>query len=253
MDPIQEYINLYNQNFSMSKIAKIYKIDRHRLSDILKANNIKIVNKRKRKYLPNHDYFENIDSEIKAYMLGFIFADGNVYKNRIKIEIRSYDKNILEIFSKEIYNYNLVKTILKSDSEYAFINIFSEKMKNDLSKYSCVPNKSKILKFPNILKEYYNHFIRGLIDGDGFISYKSRTIGLLATNDINLNIKNILNEIGINSFIAKAYKQDINVLNELRVKNKNSLNNLIDYLYKDATIYLERKYINAIEIKKMYV
>jgi len=244
---LDQYINLYNQNYSLSKISKIYNINRHNLSILLKDL---IVNKRRRKYFPNHNYFNNIDSEEKAYILGFIFADGNVYKNRIKIEISNIDKDILILISNQIYNQDLVKYSKKNNKDYCSLSIYSENIKNDLAKYSCVSNKSKILIFPNINEIYYKHFIRGLIDGDGFISLKTKTIGLLATNNINQYIKSILNKLNISCFIVKAYKQDINILNELRVKKQDSIIKLINYLYDNSTIFINRKYINALEIKK---
>jgi|688.fasta_scaffold729455_1 hypothetical protein len=251
---LQEYINLYNQNYSLTQIAKQYKMCRHNLAKILKPH-VNLINKRKRKYYPDNNYFNNIDSETKAYMLGFIFADGSVCKNsnRIKIEILNIDRSILEKFSMEIYKENLVKTRIKKENNktFAYLNIYSNQIKNDLSKYSCVPNKSKILTFPNINESYYNHFIRGLIDGDGFVSHKTKTIGLLSTNNINTKIKEIFNSLNINSFIIKANKQDKNILNEIRVKKQSSLLNLIDFLYNNSNIYLERKYDSAMKIKKI--
>lgn len=250
---LEEYINLYNQNYSLTQIAKQYKICRHNLAKILKPH-VSLINKRKRKYYLDDNYFQEINSEIKAYMLGFIFADGSVCKNsnRIKIEILDKDKSILEKFSHEIYKENLVKTRIKNKNTFAYLNIYSNQIKNDLAKYSCVPNKSKILTFPDIKEIYYNHFIRGLIDGDGFVSDKTKTIGLLSTNNINTKIKEIFNNLNISSFIIKANKQDKNILNEIRIKKQSSLLYLIDYLYNNSNIHLERKYNSAIKIKQAY-
>jgi len=169
-------VNSYKSGKSMSEISKLYKISRQSISKILKINNIQIINKRRRIYNPNHSFFSNINSESKAYMLGFIFADGSIYQNRIRIELSSKDKHILEIFSNEIYKLNLVKDFNKNNKSYCLLDIHSEQIKEDLKKYSCISNKSKILTFPNINQNLHNHFIRGLIDGDGFVSVNHPTL-----------------------------------------------------------------------------
>ena len=47
----------------------------------------------------NHSYFEKIDTEDKAYFLGFIYADGSIVTNKrnsLYIKIHSKDQHILE-------------------------------------------------------------------------------------------------------------------------------------------------------------
>lgn len=47
-------------------------------------------------YKINENYFEKIDSENKAYWIGFISADGNVYKNKLSIELNNKDDELLK-------------------------------------------------------------------------------------------------------------------------------------------------------------
>ncbi len=55
-----------------------------------------------RKKIYNENYFETIDSEDKAYFLGFIFADGCVtndskkYRYQLTLKLHSKDVGILE-------------------------------------------------------------------------------------------------------------------------------------------------------------
>ena len=61
-----------------------------------------------RKKTYNENYFETIDSEDKAYFLGFIFADGCVtndpkkYRYQLTLKLHSKDVGILEKFIKSI-------------------------------------------------------------------------------------------------------------------------------------------------------
>ena len=55
------------------------------------------------KYSVNDNYFENIDSEDKAYFLGFMMADGNLSKGqhteeyiRVNLHLQVSDIEILE-------------------------------------------------------------------------------------------------------------------------------------------------------------
>ena len=73
---VEEVIRLYTEdNLSASKISKLFNVDVATITNRLKVNNIE-VKKTHRKYLINKDYFEVIDTEDKAYWLGFLMADG---------------------------------------------------------------------------------------------------------------------------------------------------------------------------------
>src|SRR5688500_3425764 len=55
-----------------------------------------------RKYTINHDFIKTIDTEEKAYFLGFIFADGHndLNRSRISINLQYNDEDILIKFKK---------------------------------------------------------------------------------------------------------------------------------------------------------
>jgi len=135
---IERHLNeigvLYEQGSSLAKISNKLSIEYQALKKLFKDNNIKV---RKgydysRKYNLNENFFDKIDSEEKAYMLGFIYADGNnLFKiNRISIQLAKKDEDILIKFSKLLYNENIVKYTSKKNSKgnvfnYAYLNLFS--------------------------------------------------------------------------------------------------------------------------------
>lgn len=49
-------------------------------------------------------------------------------------------------------------------------------------------------------------------------------------------------ELDLNGRLCKAHKQDFDVMCEIRVKNYHQCKILLDWLYEDASIYLQRKY-----------
>lgn len=210
------------------------------------------------RYTFNNTIFNKIDTEEKAYWLGFLYADGNVSskRNRITIQINAKDKELIYKFLN----------FLNSDYKPSFpgdhirLEINSKDIKLDLIKLGCVPCKSKILKFPNISQlhiEYYNHFIRGYFDGDGCIwngkrktmflkNNKTRIIhnvkfNLTGTIDMIENIHNILISENIINKTKLNYSKKINNCIQLEQSGRVKINNIYRYLYNKATIFLTRK------------
>lgn len=96
----ENIINDYSSLISIHKIAEKYKISPSTVSAILKRNNVKIVGSEKfnQKYTLNEHYFDTIDTQEKAYIIGLLMADGCVHKNTISISLQEDDGYILESF-----------------------------------------------------------------------------------------------------------------------------------------------------------
>lgn len=210
----------------------------------------------------NHDYFENIDSEHKAYWLGFIYADGSItkkvyekgsYTYRLRMELMFEDKYILEQMAldlesdlkpKEYYNDTSHFEGYNKPKHTAYIMFSSKKMGEDLVKLGVVPNKTFILKsLPNIPDNLMKHFIRGYFDGDGSVYLtKDNTIktAFYGTHDFINSIQDFLiKELGLT-------KKKITDQKEANVSfvgmAKQESEKLYHYMYDEATIFLNRKY-----------
>ena len=217
----------------------------------------------------NYNYFDKIDTEEKAYWLGFIFADGNISRSeyikkdgklkkgvyRIEISLKSDDIHHLEKLKKAINyekNIKISKTSFRSERCRLFFN--NKHMWNILNSYGCTPNKSLNLKFPDIkIFEDNNliiHFIRGYIDGDGCISYnninKTRmSIKILGTYDFLYNLQK-------NLPLEKDNKiNQIENIFELSYNDRRGLY-VCSKLYKNANIYLDQKYNRYLEYCRLY-
>lgn len=245
---INEILNDYKNKMSIRKISQKYNINRTDISLLIKQNNINIS---KRLITLDETYFETINTEEKAYWLGFLYADGNVNKNNIEISLKYDDIEHLEKFKKSLNSdvkitdgYRKCKVSTNPDKElrYARLIITSTKMTNDLIKLGCVPNKSLTLTFPTeeqVPNHLIRHFIRGYFDGDGCVSIdKSKTPSILfqvtGTYDMLINIKKFFN--------IKANVHKIINIHDLRCKGNKKAIEIFDILYKDANIYLQRKY-----------
>ena len=213
---------------------------------------------KKKRYSINKNYFSNIDTEEKAYWLGFLYADGCVRelkgKANVTIGLNPKDKEHLEKFKKCLDSDSPIRQYDHPKGLYStsVITINCTKMAYDLIKLGCVPNKTyEKIKMPDINDELKIHFIRGFLDGDGWISLKKHTKG--ANIGMVSNYKDIL--VDIQSFLEKN-----NIYSLLREEKKGhfTLNigksveqvKFLKLIYNNPKIYLDRKYINCQEIMK---
>ena len=189
--------------------------------------------------------FEIIDTEEKAYWLGFLYADGSVGSKEDKIELGLAEKDLKHIEKfKTFMNINNKISYREKTKSYR-MSFRSAKCKQDLIDKGCIPKKSLILDFPNenqVPKHLIRHFIRGYFDGDGWFTNTESCfqIGIIGTENFingflnsieNTNKDNKIFDVhrknGAKRYVFGAYDDVLNFLN---------------WIYKDSNIYLERKY-----------
>lgn len=154
-------------------LAKKYDVDVHTIYNILDRHNIE--RKTGMRSGCNENYFETIDNPNKAYLLGFITADGAItgkYSSSCSIEIHEKDVDLIYFAQKEINPNASITDCYYKEKRNKKISFNSKKLCQDLIKYGIVPNKSKIItRVPEeyISQELLPYYFRGLIDGDGCI------------------------------------------------------------------------------------
>ena len=127
-----------------------------------------------RKYNVNENYFNSINNNIGAYILGFISADGGVFNNRLTIAQSGDEGKILleKIKNKLNSNHTILsrkgKKIAHRDAHVLIIT--SPQIVKDLKNYNIIKNKKYNFKFPDLLDlKYLKPYIRGYFDGDGCV------------------------------------------------------------------------------------
>ena len=254
---VSKIISMYQEeHLGSKKIAKAFKMSPNRVIDILKINGIEITPSGYHVgYLEKVDqlYFKNIDSEHKAYWLGFLYADGynNEKDYQIELGLKLEDRYLLECFQKDTKSqYSIRDRVVelngKSFRQSRFA-IYSKQMSKDLSLLGCVQRKSLILEFPTenqVPPELVSHFMRGYFDGDGCISGSKFMIN--GTEDFLLKYISILREstkispAGSWSMDGKAYRW--------QHASKRDLKKIYSFLYADATVYMKRKQRRFLDI-----
>ena len=257
--------NMYEQHIGSSTIAKVIGKKTGTVTHYITKylGGLRSQSEANRKYVYNVNFFEEINTEEKAYWLGFIYADGYISKtasgHSFGISLSINDKEHLEKFKKSLSSNIEIRTYKNNsgytNNEYCRILISNKKIVSDLEKHGVVEHKTLILKKPDIDEKFFAHFIRGYLDGDGCISYcksnKSYTIKIVGTDSI-LNFIKIFIEKNTNCKINKFYKRrKDDIVSSLELGGNLQVRKVLDILYKDANIYLDRKferYRNLIEL-----
>lgn len=255
----EQIIDMYvNKNMSALKIAKEIGIHYSVIYISLHEWEVEIRDcKEMNGFNANKNFFEVINTEEKAYWLGFMYADGYITQDYVGIALSTEDIDHLYKFKTALNSNHNIKTY-EGSTTYARLIIKSEKMKNDLIINGCVYNKSLILKFPDsriLPKELIKHFIRGYFDGDGslVLSKGSNNFKICGTMEFLKEVINCFNTyIPEYRFNEKLYKRKKDNKNNYYISYGGRLKTytVMRWLYENSTIYLERKYKRYLKLKQ---
>lgn len=249
-----------NENLSEKQIIDKHNITIKVFNRIRKQNNIpkrlyKWVDRSKTIKFNDH-YFENIDSENKAYWLGFITADGGFRNSKgslqtLSIEISQIDIDHLEKFKHDLNSEHSIRKRSRFDKRTGntyygcSINISNRKFVNDLKIHGVTINKSKILKLPDLSSNLMRHYLRGLVDGDGcwHISQHNNQMVFEIVNPVKSFIEELINYFSFKCDLNK----DIKIIETsgafvFKYGGNIQCKRIFEYLYEDCNIYLDRKY-----------
>lgn len=246
----KELLELVKQKKSGKEIAKILNINYTCVHKKLRKLGINLYNYHNELKFDN-TVFDIIDTEEKAYWLGFLYADGSVSStsNQVELSLKASDKEHLEKYNKFLKNKKEIK-ILKArcdNREYMRCRcIVTDKHFHDnLISLGCIPKKSLILKFPDLTifstPSLIRHFIRGYVDGDGCLSYTKSgrlTIQILGTREFLETLNSLLPVKASNYTKNPKHKNNTYCISF----GCSSADCIAKYLYEDSTIYLDRKY-----------
>lgn len=213
---------------------------------------------KKSKYTYDELYFNSINSSEKAYWLGFFYADGYVSIGHYNGKESSYEASI-ELSEKDFLHLKKFVNCISGNipvnkfrkvcgtpakiHDFCSVRVYSKTMVFDLINDGVVQNKSFILKFPTCVKEeYMSHFIRGYFDGNGSVceNKKQKSVRCnftTASEDFAIDLMNWLINNGIRCYITR-YR---NIL-QCNIRGLKNVEEFRKLLYKDSTIYLDRKF-----------
>lgn len=245
-------LNNYH-NYKAIELAEMFNVHQGNIYRIWNLNNL--TGKQNRIYEIDENCFNNIDTEEKAYALGFIASDGCVFESDkhkkqgiIKITIHKDDIKILEMINKKVFKSNKPISILEP---YCSLEQSSDIIVKNIKNLGLLPRKTYGNTYIELEDSLMRHFIRGYFDGDGSISKKCGKTKML--NDVTVaisgyeeNMNKIINYLSTKNIYAtfnedKRKYKDNKKFGSLTLTNKTTKYSFLRYLYDDSTIYLERK------------
>ena len=245
----KQAILAYEENLlTISEITKLYGISKSTLSRWIVRFGL---NSRgpKRKYFLNENKFQTIETEEDAYWLGFITADGYINEERgfLNVKLQLQDENHL----------NKLKNFLESDSPIKddkggsgqlikSITFNSRKLINNLVNLNVRQNKSgcEIPQY-NLKDNLYSAYFRGLIDGDGCLTFGENNyqIDLVGSIELVQFFRDFVNENIVSLNYDYIYQHG--TIYRFTSRDQKIVKACFKFLYENANIYLDRKYKKA--------
>lgn len=243
---------------SSTELAAEYQVSTSRIQQIW--HNHGLSGKQNRIYHLNENYFQNIDSDEKAYWVGFIAADGCIYQYK---EENKQDILSIALAIKDIEHLRKFQQALQTNKpisigkhgknkqyQHASLQVSSNKISVDLQRVGITPRKTYNVKWPTIPENLLPAYIRGYFDGDGTISTDiapttlHKTYINLAGYETNMkNFQEYLSTKGIQSTIYCTNKStEHENFCSLLFTNKKNKQKFLSLIYNNASVYLERKY-----------
>lgn len=255
----EEILRLHAEGKTGREIQKELGFKNHQpVYNFLKKNGL-IYNPRKyhRKYKLNEDYFKVINTEEKAYILGFLCADGHISNYGIEFDISQKDINILhhirrclnsnspivEYLSENPYHNTNRKILGKARVRFNSIELIKPLLSMGLTTDKTYTLNSSIINY--VPKYLIRHFLRGYFDGDGNVLYGKR---------YSSGVKYNINICGNSEFLLKTFQVYFPSNNKLyydinskqcyiwKLSSKENVTNFLKFLYENSSIRLTRKY-----------
>lgn len=217
-------------------------------------------------YYVDDNYFSEINTANKAYIIGLIASDGNIYKRktkrhqgqlRISLQNGNSEYNLLQYILDDMNATHPIQhnTIKYGDKEREYISftIVSDQIYNNLIDIGISPKKTWIMDInvviSNIPREFIRDFLRGYFDGDGSIvipKYKTNFPGKVSAN-ISMplqsaeKLQSFLSIYNIETRITEDKRKYTYPFGNLCFHGKNKYI-FLKWIYYDGCMCLQRKY-----------
>jgi hypothetical protein len=253
-DNIEDIVRRYQAGESATEIANTIGYSHHLVEKWLKLRGIQFRGMTAYGNLDEH-FFDVIDTEEKAYWLGFFCADGNVGKSihchyPLQMTLALTDLDHLKKFCAAMKSTAKIQIRERKKAMGVYrecqVCFQSKIMWEALTSKGILPEKSKNLVVPDIREDLQRHFWRGMIDGDGSLPISSKkykvSVDLLGTFDVCTKFMEFVDKRFPNNSVVRPFGK----IYMITIWNS-AAEQLMDLLYKDSKISLDRKCLRALE------
>jgi hypothetical protein len=250
---LQEVIELYNQGKSQLYIETTLKLTRKTIRELLKEAGVEYRDKSQQQHINNnteinHHAFDELTPEV-LYWIGMLFTDGHIeQKKEASIDLTLHNNDIDHLYKfKEFLGSS--RDIKQSNGDCSRLRVNSKPLRDRLVELGFTHNKSTSIVPHELLKDSRD-FWRGCIDGDGGIymnkvkketkTYFTPHVFLCGTLETIFEFAIFCNKY---AGVKDKYPTKAPGNNFYRISYYGKdARKIATYLYKDSTVYLQRKY-----------
>lgn len=199
----------------------------------------------------NEKFFDVWSPEL-AWLVGIMLSDGHISSNfrcgSKFVNIRMCDKDVVEKVKKIIQYKGKVRFCKREQLQYKdsyIIVVYGNAIWQFFIDLGMDNHKSYTAKWPvGLPDEYVSHFLRGLFDGDGSISFGKKGYPFARICGTESVIKSVVKYVGLHYTIHPSKNSYIVQYTGVRAKD------FLNFIYKDSTenIRMDRKYKKYLEL-----
>lgn len=197
-----------------------------------------------RRYTANESFFSSVDTEEKAYVLGFVATDGHVSEDGVRWTLQASDMPILERIREAMGSNHPIKPLRMKNSggtvtDGVYMTIYSKRLVSDLRALGMEKDKTRTVQPWTGSANLQHHYWRGCMDGDGWLIRHARgfTAGFSGNEQM---VK------GFRDFILARTNRNANVrpigsIFRVEYSGVRPPKDVARTLYENASIFLPRK------------
>lgn len=230
----EHIIEMYVSGMSYVEMSSIIGITNRAIRNVLVKHGIdrKPIG-RPRIYQVNEHFFKTWTHDM-AWILGLFITDGNVQKDLHSISLAQKDETILRKVAAVMGAHPVIRDPIGTRKTPLLI-INSKIIKEDLKQLGITSNKSYTVPFPDVPEQYLPAFIRGVIDGDGWVQKRGYVMNITTASEVfAIRLLAVFQEWLLRSEIATEITTNNKTIFRVWVKGKDVLPKLASILYDNA-------------------
>lgn len=191
-------------------------------------------------------FFSVVDTEEKAYWLGFLLADGSAQKTAAG----NYTLRV-SLAARDVGHLAKLRTALGSDATIrkeprrnaVSIRFCSKRLCDDLAALEVVPNKTGTHVTPRISADLLRHLYRGYFDGDGSLCrFKDSNNWYFSLVGSPVFTWEFTDWVSVALGLTTSCVVQRGPVTDIRYSGGQRVEQVMRLLYQDATVYLARKH-----------